>query len=272
MPLKPGQTTELTTLPESTAGPSKKRTVTKQYIPRYRSGAWAILRALETFPPDASITKVEIIRVAQPFCDSDFMTPLDNQHYTAWSSMKILLEKGYVYKNGNPPRFSLTDEGLEVAKSLVKATEVGGKSQETGQFQKRPRLNEPVPSFIPPDTMELWETPASRVADVVRPPLASTSTSASVGQTPRILRAGSYTIQFIMDNREIHAQVDRDRLEREIGQGGIDYSVRSLDVGDALWVAKCGSEEYVLDYIVERKRMDDLVGSIHDGRFHEQKV
>ena len=30
--------------------------------------------------------------------------------------------------------------------------------------------------------------------------------------------------------------------------------------------------EMVLDYIIERKRMDDLVGSIIDGRFHEQKV
>ena len=27
----------------------------------------------------------------------------------------------------------------------------------------------------------------------------------------------------------------------------------------------------MLDWIVERKRLDDLVGSIKDGRFHEQK-
>lgn len=30
--------------------------------------------------------------------------------------------------------------------------------------------------------------------------------------------------------------------------------------------------ELVLDYIVERKRMDDLADSITDGRFREQKV
>ena len=30
--------------------------------------------------------------------------------------------------------------------------------------------------------------------------------------------------------------------------------------------------ELVLEHIVERKRMDDLVGSIIDGRFKEQKV
>jgi len=32
------------------------------------------------------------------------------------------------------------------------------------------------------------------------------------------------------------------------------------------------AREVVLDYIVERKRMDDLCGSIIDGRFREQKV
>lgn len=30
--------------------------------------------------------------------------------------------------------------------------------------------------------------------------------------------------------------------------------------------------ELVLDHIVERKRLDDLCGSIIDGRFREQKV
>ena len=32
------------------------------------------------------------------------------------------------------------------------------------------------------------------------------------------------------------------------------------------------SREAVLEYIVERKRMDDLSSSITDGRFREQKV
>lgn len=32
------------------------------------------------------------------------------------------------------------------------------------------------------------------------------------------------------------------------------------------------ARELILDFIVERKRMDDLCGSIIDGRFHEQKV
>lgn len=33
-----------------------------------------------------------------------------------------------------------------------------------------------------------------------------------------------------------------------------------------------GRRELVLDFIVERKRLDDLSGSIVDGRYKEQKV
>ena len=37
-------------------------------------------------------------------------------------------------------------------------------------------------------------------------------------------------------------------------------------------ICKPQGRELVLDYIVERKRMDDLVSSTIDGRFREQKV
>lgn len=50
--------------------------------------------------------------------------------------------------------------------------------------------------------------------------------------------------------------------------------VRHLNVGDFLWIAKHktdATKEYVLPYIIERKRVDDLSSSIKDGRFHEQK-
>ena len=55
-------------------------------------------------------------------------------------------------------------------------------------------------------------------------------------------------------------------------------------MGDFLWIARerrvpvpgmlqmPTGRELVLDYVIERKRMDDLCGSIMDGRFHEQKV
>lgn len=35
--------------------------------------------------------------------------------------MKTLIEKGYVYQTGNPPKFCLTQEGFEVARELANA-------------------------------------------------------------------------------------------------------------------------------------------------------
>lgn len=54
----------------------------------------------------------------------------------------------------------------------------------------------------------------------------------------------------------------------------VNFEVRRLSVGDFLWICRDETKmehEFVLPYIVERKRMDDLASSIKDGRFHEQK-
>ena len=180
-----------------------------------------------------------------------------------------------MYKSGNPPRFSLTEEGAEVAINLARAD--GGVTvhkQDEGPAQKKQKSVEPPkPSWISPDSLtDDWQD--TQVMQPVRMTSQGLNVARSVpvrNEVP-IPPAGSYTIQLVMDNREIHSQSDKERLERQIGEGGIDYSLRALDIGDALWIAKSTSGEYVLDYIVERKRMDDLVGSITDGRFHEQKV
>ncbi|XP_058815639.1 crossover junction endonuclease MUS81-like [Topomyia yanbarensis] len=63
-----------------------------------------------------------------------------------------------------------------------------------------------------------------------------------------------------------------DRTLNELGQHQVRYEVRRLSVGDFLWIVwDDGGKEFILPYIVERKRMDDLASSIKDGRFHEQK-
>ena len=49
---------------------------------------------------------------------------------------------------------------------------------------------------------------------------------------------------------------------------------RTLGIGDFLWIARSRrspKEEYCLDLIGERKRLDDLLGSIRDGRYNKQK-
>lgn len=63
-----------------------------------------------------------------------------------------------------------------------------------------------------------------------------------------------------------------DRTLKELEQYDIEFEVRRLSVGDFLWTMRDDSgTEFILPYIVERKRMDDLASSIKDGRFHEQK-
>lgn len=100
---------------------------------------------------------------------------------------------------------------------------------------------------------------------------------------PVRLNPGSFAVQLVLDNREVRAKTDRDYIQDELRKKGVEPIVRPLELGDALWVAKCShpatlsmygeeGDEVVLDWIVERKRLDDLVGSIKDGRFHEQKV
>ena len=99
---------------------------------------------------------------------------------------------------------------------------------------------------------------------------------------PIRLQTGSFTVELVLDNREIRSREDRSYIEKQLIDKGVRPLLRALPVGDFFWVAKCrdphfllhhGEEgdEIALDYIIERKRLDDLISSIKDGRFQEQK-
>ncbi|KAN0062559.1 Crossover junction endonuclease mus81 [Thecaphora frezii] len=91
---------------------------------------------------------------------------------------------------------------------------------------------------------------------------------------------GSFTIHFILDNRErrhsrdAHGKVS---LAGALEGKGVEVEVRALELGDAIWVARrkdgggAEGDEVVLDFVVERKRLDDLTSSILDGRWKDQK-
>ncbi|KAK9450231.1 uncharacterized protein V1518DRAFT_432051 [Limtongia smithiae] len=92
--------------------------------------------------------------------------------------------------------------------------------------------------------------------------------------TPEIWPAGSYDISIVVDIREIQSQKDRDFFSNRLNsKHGVTAVVRALGLGDSLWIAtnKNSGEEIVLDFITERKNLTDLVQSIQDGRFQEQK-
>lgn len=110
----------------------------------------------------------------------------------------------------------------------------------------------------------------------------ASNSSAILNFRPIRIKPGTFSVELVLDVREIRAKTDRDYMQEELTKKGAKPIMRSLELGDALWVAKChdpnflsraGAEgdEVVLDYIVERKRLDDLIGSVKDGRFHEQK-
>ncbi|XP_062892459.1 crossover junction endonuclease MUS81 isoform X1 [Mobula hypostoma] len=99
------------------------------------------------------------------------------------------------------------------------------------------------------------------------------------------LRPGEFDVVLCIDFIETTAGASHRKRElvTELRKNKINFDVRKLHVGDFLWVARervqhspgqphpFRPRELVLDYVVERKRMDDLCGSIVDGRFREQK-
>lgn len=68
-------------------------------------------------------------------------------------------------------------------------------------------------------------------------------------------------------------KTNMDKVATELLSLNVVFEMRRLSVGDFAWICRDQSgNELLLPYILERKRLDDLSGSIKDGRFHEQKV
>lgn len=144
-------------------------------------------------------------------------------------------------------------------------------AKRTKSAPSRPRLSNFVPAPAPTSDAEP-ESHTSSADDA----LDDAGHFASF--EPIIFPAGSYTIQLILDEREVKSTKNRDYMLDGLKKRGVAVVKRSLEIGDMCWVARLNNsagalqDECTLDYIVERKRMDDLKGSILDGRFHEQKV
>ncbi|XXG94696.1 Phosphoacetylglucosamine Mutase [Hypoxylon texense] len=280
--------------------PPKRQRKAKPYVPTLRSGPYALILGLATLDEDNrnGMTKPQLIEVAQPHCDASFTAPPDpRSFYTAWNSMKTLLDKDIVYERGRPTRrYHLTDEGWEVARRIQQTTNPPrpGPAQPVQLAQPA----EPVPQPLDLDdagpqrldrspSLELHDRPNKGLnySDVVATADSSSGDPKPL-ELPKFrpirLAPGSFEVQLVLDVREVRAKTDRDYMQNELAKKGVSPIMRALELGDVLWVAKCkdpnfltrlGAEgdEVVLDYIVERKRLDDLISSIKDGRFHEQK-
>lgn len=96
---------------------------------------------------------------------------------------------------------------------------------------------------------------------------------------PIVLPNRTYDVILVLDSREnktrnYGAVQERDWMLERLHSRGIKCETRVLELGDFAWMArpKGGGEEVALDFVVERKALDDLKMSIHEGRFEEQKV
>lgn len=258
------------------AGTAPKKTrKPKPYVPTLGSGAYAIVMALASLGEDSpGVHKDEVIRLAQPYTESSFTAASHaNKFYTAWNSMKTLEDKDIVHARGKPKRYFLLDEGWEVARRMQKAQGI------TSELHDHSSTNA-VEALAPPGTTGEITLESTTDATLAIPngEIITSETTLPTFE-PIILPPGSFSVELVIDTREVRAKQDRDYVQNNLAERGVVPTTRSLPLGDILWVARLRDsalkaqhgEEVLLDYIVERKRMDDLIGSIKDGRFHDQK-
>lgn len=116
--------------------------------------------------------------------------------------------------------------------------------------------------------------------------------------TENFMSTEDYEIALIVDNREKRNATDLNYFFDKLRANNIASELRSLPLGDFVWVIRMRNDanklltareeasmkatrsnkldkkdfsEYVLDFIIERKTADDLAASIMDGRYEEQK-
>lgn len=252
--------------------PAAKRART--YVPTYRSGPYAMLIALylESQGPSSKgyCTRQEIVSLGQPYCSS----PLEEGTFSALrGAIKKLEEKEWVTKIGVPSRYSLTDEGMEMAERLWDSGERRSSApiHELQLPTASTRTNSPMPNVV------LLDSDDDDDGENCTP----TSNEDNIRLLTFKWPPGTFDLKLIIDSREVKSKTERDYLYQQLSAAGIPVEQRSLELGDFIWLAKKKQtfrngahddlEEAVLDVIIERKTEDDLLHSIVDGRFMEQK-
>ncbi|XP_025194530.1 crossover junction endonuclease MUS81 [Melanaphis sacchari] len=89
-----------------------------------------------------------------------------------------------------------------------------------------------------------------------------------------VMWPNEFTVVLLIDTGESSSlrKTNVDKVISELSALNVIFEMRRLSVGDFAWICRDRSgRELMLPYILERKRLDDLSGSIQDGRFHEQK-
>lgn len=83
-----------------------------------------------------------------------------------------------------------------------------------------------------------------------------------------------YEVVLLLDNREVKSRRNRDGILKDLRRKKVLCEQRQLALGDVMWILRrrdLSEPELVLDLILERKKLSDLVMSIKDGRYDEHK-
>ncbi|GBG23952.1 Crossover junction endonuclease MUS81 [Hondaea fermentalgiana] len=123
-----------------------------------------------------------------------------------------------------------------------------------------------APNAIDETLSSFTFTPCARTANLPVP-LAEQNEEAD--------RPHEWELVLLIDMREGSGR-DKTIFQSKLFEHGVNIEKRVLSLGDAMWIVRRKlmdgkTEEYVLDYIIERKEVSDLGTSIKDGRYSEQK-
>ncbi|KAM0912298.1 hypothetical protein ACQ4PT_012970 [Festuca glaucescens] len=234
-----------------------------------------------------------------------------NDWYTGWSCINKLISKKLVEKWSSPAKYMLTEEGEKTARDCLERSglddTVGPSTHHSEVVLSDSDSDEPyegsnpVICFIDSENFaERSGPPKSKAGssssfDISKGPTDAPLSSrgmfgqqsfSAMGSAENFLLAmpprysiekflEAYEVVLILDDREtLGRRARRNVVDNIRSQFGIPIKMKRLPVGDAIWIAhhKVLHTEYVLDFIVERKSVDDLVGSIRDNRYKDQKL
>ena len=280
---------------------------TRVYVPRTRSGAYAILIGLfekSAESAELAVTKEQLTKVAQPYCDKQFETKWKGSRsgefgpQSAWSFMSDLVKKRKLVLESwqsNPRKkiFYLSEEGLQVASKLYRTSsanhqapknvqETSSSTQPTSQTSIQIVEEEgvsPSSSSSSPLRNSLSESSPSSGEDLLENCTLPEQRNSHDNETCVSLSASQiareYDLVLIADRRE-NMPGKGPPISEKIRLQGVDCFMTTLSLGDFAWGLKkktsqvSSAPEYVVQSIIERKTIQDLYCSVMDGRYKEQ--
>ncbi|XP_054159299.1 crossover junction endonuclease MUS81-like [Oppia nitens] len=286
--------------PNKGLSPLQKVAKTKRninYIPAEGSGGYAILMALIKWEIENSVDclgKSDLQNASQEFSSTSMTSGANGSHYNGWHSIKTLVNKKLIERNTQRyATYYLTESGRDLATKLYQI--YNEKKNKCIQSNQQPLndLSDRSTGDLSSDTESI--IPETLVSNgLVSTSQTSVTTESTSSLTNRMcdrfsLLPNTYEIVLCIDTREQASGVNRDMrktaLMSVLQQNGVKVEMRTLSAGDFVWIAKQkvdtngnitsintrNRKELVLDYVIERKRIDDLAGSIKDRRWDEQK-